>query len=99
MDYPSCLILIKRHFERFIVWLRDDIYHYILLWLLKWRHAVIGIPVALFLITIGLVSGGHIKMTFFPMIEFDSVTINVAFTPGDGEKQTLEFLDRFDKAL
>jgi multidrug efflux pump subunit AcrB len=90
---------IKKYFERFIVWLRDDIYHYILLWVLRWRHAVIGVPVALFLITVGLVSGGHIKMTFFPSIDFDSFTINVAFTPGDGEKKTLEFLDRFDRAV
>ncbi len=25
------------------------------------------------------------------MVDFDSFTLNVAFTPGDGEKQTLEF--------
>ena len=90
---------IKRYFERFIIWLRDDIYHYMLLWLLKWRHAVIGVPIALFLITIGLVSGGHIRTTFFPMVDFDFFTINVAFTPGDGEKQTLEYLKRFEEAV
>jgi multidrug efflux pump subunit AcrB len=40
---------IKKYFENFLVWLRDDIYHYMLLWLIKWRHIVIGIPIALFL--------------------------------------------------
>ncbi len=90
---------VKKYFERFIVWLRDDIYHYLLLWLLKWRHAVIGVPIALFLITVGLVAGGHIRTTFFPMVDFDSFTLNIAFTPGDGEKQTLEFLDRFEKVV
>jgi len=90
---------IKRYFERFLVWLRDDIYHYILLWLLKWRHAVIGIPIALFLITVGLVAGGHIKSTYFPMVDFDSFEINIAFTPGDGEKQTKEFLTRFENSV
>ena len=43
--------------------------------------------------------GGHIRNTFFPMVDFDSFTLNVAFTPGDGEKQTLEYLDRFEKAI
>ncbi len=90
---------VKKYFERFIVWLRDDIYHYILLWLLKWRHVVIGIPIALFLITTGLVSGGHIRTTFFPMVDFDSFNVNLAFTPGDGEKQTEEYLKEFETAV
>jgi multidrug efflux pump subunit AcrB len=89
---------IKKYLERFIVWLRDDIYHYALLWLLKWRHIVIAFPVALFLITAGLLAGGHIKNTYFPMIDFDSFEINIAFTPGDGEKQTKEYLRKFEKA-
>jgi len=87
---------IKKYFERFIVWLREDIYHHVLVWLLKWRHAVIGVPVALFLITIGLVAGGHIKNTFFPMVDFDNFEVNIAFTPGDGEKQTKAYLDKFE---
>jgi multidrug efflux pump subunit AcrB len=33
------------------------------------------------------------------MVDFDQFTLNVAFTPGDGERQTLEFLDRFEKAI
>lgn len=90
---------IKRYLERFIVWLRDDIYHYILIWLLRWRHAVIGIPIALFLITAGLLAGGFIKNTYFPMVDFDSFEINIAFTPGDGERQTKEYLNRFEKAI
>lgn len=90
---------IKKYFERFIVWLRDDIYHYMLEWLLRWRHIVIAIPIALFLITMGLLMGGHIKTTFFPMVDFDSFELNIAFTPGDGEKQTKQFLSRFEKAI
>ena len=58
-----------------------------------------GIPVALVMISIGLVRGGHIKSTFFPMVDFDRFEVNVAFTPGDGEKQTLEILKRFEEAV
>ncbi|HKL08551.1 MAG TPA: efflux RND transporter permease subunit [Bacteroidales bacterium] len=90
---------IKKYLERFIVWLRDDIYHFALHWLLKWRHIVIAIPIALFLITAGLLAGGHIKNTYFPMVDFDSFEVNIAFTPGDGEKQTKEYLRRFEKAI
>jgi len=90
---------IKKYFERFIIWLRDRTYHYMLLWLVKWRHIVIGIPISLMLLTAGLLLGGHIKNTYFPMVDFDQFTVNVAFTPGDGERQTKMFLDRFEKAI
>jgi len=70
-----------------------------ILWLIKWRHAVIGIPIALFLITGGLFAGGHIKNTFFPTVDFDNFSVNVAFTPGDGVEQTRRTLDRFEEAV
>lgn len=90
---------IKKYSERFIIWLRDDIYQHALIWLIKWRWAVIGIPIAMVLITAGLLMGGHIKNTFFPMVDFDRFTVNVAFTPGDGEKTTYEYLQKFEKAI
>ena len=90
---------IKKYFEGFIVWLRERIYHHMLHWLIKWRHAVVGIPIALVLITAGLFFGGHIKSTFFPMVDFDTFQINIAFTPGDGDKQTIEFLEGFAAAV
>jgi len=86
-------------FDKFMVWLRDRVYHYMAHWLVKWRLAAMGIPLALVLISIGLVKGGHIKNTFFPMVDFDFFSINVAFTPGDGESQTMEYLKRFEEAV
>ncbi len=90
---------VKRYFEGFIVWLRENVYHHMLHWLIKQRHAVVAIPVALILITAGLYFGGHIRNTFFPMVDFDSFEVNVAFTPGDGEQQTKVHLRRFEKAI
>ncbi len=90
---------LRRYFERFLTWLRDNIYSHMLEWLVKWRMIVIGIPVALMLITAGLFFGGHIKNTFFPSVDFDYFEVNIAFTPGDGEKQTLTFLDKFEAAI
>jgi len=90
---------LKKYFEGFIVWLRDRVYQHFLNWLVKWRYIAASFPVALVLITLGLFMGGHIRNTFFPMVDFDQFTLNVAFTPGDGEKQTLEFLDRFETAI
>jgi multidrug efflux pump subunit AcrB len=90
---------IRRYFDNFLRWLRDDIYHFILLWLIKWRHIVIAVPIALVMITAGLYYGGHIKNTFFPSVDFDRFEVNIAFTPGDGEGQTLDYLKRFEDAI
>lgn len=90
---------IKKYFENFLIWLRDDIYHHALIWLIKWRWIVSGIPVALLLITLGLFLGGHIKNTFFPSVDFDRFEINIAFTPGDGEGQTMRYLKRFEEVI
>ncbi len=90
---------IKKYFNGFIVWMRNRVYHHMLHWLIRWRHIVIGIPIALMLITAGLFFGGHIKSTFFPMVDFDRFELNVAFTPGDGEKQTRNILYRFEEAI
>jgi multidrug efflux pump subunit AcrB len=89
----------RKYTEGFMIWLRDRVYHYFLNWLVKWRYISATFPIALVLITIGLFMGGHIRNTFFPSVDFDQFTLNVAFTPGDGEKQTLEFLDKFEKAI
>jgi len=90
---------LRKYFEGFIIWLRDRVYHYFLNWLVRWRYIALSFPIALVLITAGLFLGGHIRNTFFPMVDFDSFTLNVAFTPGDGEQQTLEFLDKFEKVI
>ncbi|MEN8156187.1 MAG: efflux RND transporter permease subunit [Bacteroidota bacterium] len=90
---------IRRYFEGFITWLRNRVYQHFLNWLVKWRYIALSFPIALMLITAGLFMGGQIKWTFFPMVDFDNFTLNVAFTPGNGEKQTLEFLEQFEKAI
>jgi multidrug efflux pump subunit AcrB len=89
----------RKYTEGFMNWLRDRVYQHFLNWLVKWRYIAATFPIALVLITMGLFMGGHIRNTFFPMVDFDQFTLNVAFTPGDGERQTLEFLDRFEAAI
>ncbi|MFC2123541.1 efflux RND transporter permease subunit [Bacteroidota bacterium] len=90
---------IRKYTEGFFTWLRDYVYDRVIKLVIEWRYIVIGIPVAMIVITLGLIGGQIIKTTFFPRMEFDSFNINVAFTPGSGEKQTMEFLERFDSIV
>ena len=90
---------LRKYTERFILWLRDGLYEPALHWILEWRYIMIGVPVALILISAGLFMGGFIKNTYFPRIDFDSFEVNVAFVPGSGEEQTYQYLHRFEKAI
>ena len=89
----------RKYTERFFTWLRDYAYDRVLRLIIEWRYIVIAVPFAMMLITMGLIGGQFIKTTFFPRMEFDSFNINIAFTPGSGEKQTLEYLQRFDSIV
>ncbi len=90
---------LKKYTEGFFTWLRDYAYDRVIKLVLEWRYIVMGVPVAMILITLGLIGGQIIKTTFFPRMEFDSFNINIAFTPGSGEKQTMEYLERFDSIV
>lgn len=90
---------IRKRMDNGIVYVRDRVYGKLLRWIIKWRMVVIFIPIALIIITIGLFGGGIIKATFFPVVPFDFFNVDVAFTPGSGEKQTVAYLKKFEKAI
>ena len=90
---------IKKYTEGFFNWLRDYAYDRVLKLVIQWRYIVIAVPAAMMIITMGLIGGQFIKTTFFPRMEFDSFNINIAFTPGSGEKQTMDYLQRFDSIV
>ncbi len=90
---------LKKYTDGFFNWLRDYAYDRVLKLIVEWRYIVLFIPVAMWLITYGLIGGQVIRTTFFPRMEFDSFNINVAFTPGSGERKTMEYLERFDSVV
>ncbi len=90
---------IRKYTERFFNWLRNYAYDRVLKLILEWRYIVIGVPAAMIVITLGLIGGQFIRTTFFPRMEFDSFNINIAFTPGSGERQTMDYLQRFDSIV
>ena len=57
----------------------------------RYRLHVWG-PMVFILLTIGLLSAGWIKWTFFPSIPFDSIIIDFAYQPGEREMRSEKFL-------
>lgn len=90
---------IRNFLDKAIAYMRYKLYGRLLKKILRWHLVVVFIPTAIFLVTLGLFAGDFIKATFFPPVEFDFFFVNVAFKPGSGEKQTLEYLARFEEAI
>lgn len=99
-DAVSSSMHIRRTLDKFIAYMRDRLYGRLLRWIIKWRwYVAVFIPLAIFGLTVAFSMNGVIKYTFFPTIPFDFFTIDIAFTPGSGEKQTWDYVMRFDSII
>ena len=78
--------------DKGIAYMRDEIYGYMLRWVIRHPRKSFFIPV-LFIISVAvLLDQNVIKTTFFPAIPFDDFKVEVAFKPGEREDKTMAFL-------
>ncbi len=68
--------------DRFMSGMRDKFYAPTLRFFMSHRSLGFAIPIALLVITIGAISGGMIRVTFFPRIASDRVSINLEMPQG-----------------
>ncbi|RLD79843.1 MAG: AcrB/AcrD/AcrF family protein, partial [Bacteroidetes bacterium] len=57
-----------------------------------------SIPIVFFIVSIAMIIGGQARMTFFPYIDTDNVTISVNMPVGTTEDETKKVLDRIELA-
>ena len=90
-------ILLK--FEGMLFALRDRIYKPVLYYCIKHPVVILTIPIALFIITFGALSGNIIKTTFFPSIEFNNVGITLEMPAGTSDNITDEKLKYIESKI
>jgi len=90
---------IRRKIEKAIHFLTHRVYSRHLKIALKYKWITISTPIALVLLTIGLLVGGHIGVTFFPFIDRDTVPINVSLVSGKQEADTDRVLGRIESVV
>ena len=91
--------LIRKKLEAAVDFMKHKVYGRLLTKLIEWKWAVVVVPLAIVIITMGLFKGGLIQATFFPQIPFDSFNVEIAFKPGSGEKRTMEYLTKFEQQV
>ena len=69
---------VTRGLRRFI----DGPYKRFLRFVLTWRYATMGVALASFFLSIGMVAGGHLPFNFLPTLESDLVTASVRLPYG-----------------
>jgi multidrug efflux pump subunit AcrB len=83
--------------DRGLFWFRDRVYLKVLKLVLKYKWISLSFLVSCILVTAGLLAGGKIGITFFPAMEDDSFTIDLALKPGTSTEVTKSYLYYLEK--
>lgn len=88
----------NKYADRFISWMRDKIYAPYLKFFLKNKFLGLSVPIAMLLLTLGAMGSGVIRLTFFPPIASDRVTVTLKMPQGTNENITDSMVTRIEKA-
>ncbi len=89
--------IIMRGLDNMMSFLRDTIYTPVLNWAVRFNYPTLAICIAALMITIGALSGGFIKSTFFPVIPRDNYSVDLKLPAGTREDITIDILNRIEK--
>ncbi len=89
---------IQRVFEGMMNWMRNRFYAPVLRFSLRYPGSTLIFFTVLVLLTVGLVRGGFIKTTFFPVIPRDNISVTLKMPAGTREHVTRDVLLRIQHA-
>ena len=85
--------------DGFLMFIRDRYYLPFLRFFLKHKLLGFGIPVALFIFSIGSIGGGFVRTSFFPSIASDRVQITLKMPQGTNEKVTDSIISSIEEKV
>lgn len=78
-------------------WLNAEMYAGTLKTALKNRWAVLALGIAMFMITVGMLRGGMVKMLFFPRIDSDQIVARFIMEPGTPRTRTHQVTQKLER--
>ena len=88
---------VRKKIEGYIHYLTHKIYGPLLKASLRHKWMVVVMPVAAIMLTVGLIGGGLVGVTFFPNVDADDIPINVSLVAGRQEADTDSILVQIEK--
>ena len=64
----------------------------------RWRYATVALAIAAMALSVGAISGGFVKLVFFPAVEADNVVAIVRMPQGTPASVTSKALDQIERA-
>ena len=89
---------IRQKIEKCIAFLTHRIYAPFLKTALRHKWITVMAPAAFVMMTVGLLRGGFIGISFFPFIDRDTLPVNLSLVAGRQEDDTNRVLERIEKA-
>lgn len=76
--------------DKGFAWLRDQAVRPLVSVSYRWRYATMAAAISSVVLSVGLVAGGRVGFTFFPVPEPDNIFVDLTFAPGLPEARMLE---------
>ncbi|RMG28215.1 MAG: efflux RND transporter permease subunit [Bacteroidetes bacterium] len=91
--------VVERAFTRLMEWMKTRLYAPFLRFFLRNPAFGLAIPIGILIMSFGLVAGGLVKLTFFPFVEFDVMTVRLEMPAGTSERITEDWLLHIEKSV
>lgn len=90
---------VRHNVEKMLNWLREQVVGKSVVFLIRYRYFFISSVLALFILSVGMLASGKIKMQGFPELEGDVVAARLLLPQGTPLHRTEEAIDRILVAL
>lgn len=98
VDPKSRIMKLQNKISESLMYVANNLYRPLITKALRRRYLTTAIFIGFMILTIGLVSNGLVKSTFFPEGESDQIEISVELPEGTPYSRTLEVLAQIQKA-
>ena len=89
----------RQWFDKQIEWIRHQIVGRVVDWVINWRYLFIGLLIATFIGSIGMLASGNVKFTGFPEIDGDIIEARILLPQGTPLARTEAVVEQITAAL
>jgi multidrug efflux pump subunit AcrB len=96
--HPDDTNWFRTNVNRFFEWSRNE-FGKLIDWAVNWRYLCVGLSVALFILSVGMLKSGILKFQAFPDIEGDVAVVRILLPQGTPLSQTEKAVDQIIQGL
>jgi multidrug efflux pump subunit AcrB len=91
--------VLQRFMDKVMHVLVHQTYKPVIRFVIRHPYFPIAAVVAMLIASIGLIRGGFVKTTFFPIVEQDFINVSLELPSGANEQRTMQSLDKIETAV